>query len=171
VEEAVYCKAEGTTLYIKATGHVTALVCPPLKQAVFERLEAPPPVEAVYLDLSACEYMDSTFLGLIVGTQKHFARQRQGQARKSITLLSVNDACRGLLRTIGVVGMVELSDEKVRFPEDLPQLSDGAKTSARFILDAHEELSAISQDNRQRFSTLTEVLRKAAEAEEGGPKP
>ena len=171
MEEAVYCKSEGATLFLRATGHVTALVCPPLKQAVFERLDSAPPVEAVYLDLGDCEYMDSTFLGLIVGTQKRFSRIKTGQRRKFIVLLRANEACKGLLRTIGVLGMVELSDEAVPFPADLPKLAGGSKASARFILDAHEELSALSADNKQRFSTLTAVLKQAVDAEEGaGPK-
>jgi anti-anti-sigma factor len=170
VEEAVYCKSEGAVLYLRATGHVTALACPPLKQAIFDRLDAAPPIEAVYLDLRDCEYMDSTFLGLIVGTQKRFSRLKSPKARKSIVLLGANEACKGLLRTIGVLGMVELSDEDLPFPADLARLSGESKTSARFILDAHEELSALSADNRQRFSTLTAVLKKVVDAEEGDPQ-
>jgi anti-anti-sigma factor len=170
VEEAVYFKSDGTTLFMRATGHVTALVCPPLKSAVFERLDADPPVDAVYLDLSGCEYMDSTFLGLIVGTQKRFARSGSAERRKSIVLLGVNEACRGLLRTIGVLGIVELSDAAVPFPADLVRLSGEKRTSARFLLDSHEELSSLSDENRKRFSTLTTVLRSAVDAEESRPE-
>jgi anti-anti-sigma regulatory factor len=169
VEEAVYYKSEDLTIYICATGHVTALVCPPLKAAVFERLAAAPPVERIYLDLSCCEYMDSTFLGLIVGTQKRFARivgEGKPCACKSIVLLGVNEACKGLLRTIGVLGMVELSDEKVPFPAKLPRLSSEGRTSARFLLDSHEDLSDLSAENRKRFATLTSVLKSAVDSEE-----
>jgi anti-anti-sigma factor len=166
VEEAVYFKSEGTTLFMKATGHVTALVCPALKAAVFSRLDAEPKVESVYLELSDCEYMDSTFLGLIVGTQKRFSRLSGAEKRKSIVLLGVNEACRGLLRTIGVLGMVELSDERVAIPVDIARLSGETRTSARFLLDAHEELSELSAENRKRFSALTTVLKSAIDTEE-----
>jgi anti-anti-sigma regulatory factor len=168
VEEAVYYKSEAGAIYVRATGHVTALVCPPLKAAVFGRLDADPPASAVYIDLSGCEYMDSTFLGLIVGTQKRFARAtgRQRGDRDSIVLLGVNEACRGLLRTIGVLGMVVLSDAAVPFPADLTRLSGEARASARFLLDAHEELTGLSEENRQRFATLTKVLKGAADGEE-----
>jgi anti-anti-sigma factor len=169
VEEAVYCKSEQRVIYAKATGHVTALVCPPLKAAIFDRLGAEPAVEKIYLDLSSCEYMDSTFLGLIVGTQKRFARLPGRAGGGMIVLLGVNEACKGLLRTIGVLGMVELSDEEVPFPADLPRLSGEARASARFLLDAHEELSGLSSENQRRFSTLTTVLKGAVEAEEGLP--
>jgi anti-anti-sigma factor len=162
VEEAVYYKSEGGAIYMRATGHVTALVCPPLKTAVFNRLDADPPVERVYLDLSDCEYMDSTFLGLIVGTQKRFGRL----AGAAITLLDVNEACTGLLRTIGVLGMVELSDERVPFPAGLERLSGETRMSARFLLDAHQDLSDLSAENRKRFEALTTVLRCAIDSAE-----
>ncbi len=173
MEEAVYFKSTGGTIYMKATGHVTAMVCPPLKLAVFERIDSNPPVERIYLELSDCEYMDSTFLGLIVGTQKRFGRLGGGQkgACPAITLLGVNEACKGLLRTIGVLGMIELSDEKVPFPPDLQRLSGAAKANARFILDAHEELSGLSSENRKRFSTLTSLLKGSIDSDEGKDKP
>jgi anti-anti-sigma regulatory factor len=167
VEEAVFYKSEGNTVFAKATGHVTALVCPPLKSAIFDRLDAEPPIERVYFDLSSCEYMDSTFLGLIVGTQKRFARLGGKGRRPTVTLLNVNDACKGLLRTIGVLGMVELSDDASGFPADLPRVSGEARASARFLLDAHEELNDISEENRKRFASLTSVLKSAVDAEEG----
>jgi anti-anti-sigma factor len=167
MEEAVYYKSENGTVYMKATGHVTALVCSPLKTAIFERIDAEPPVEKIYLELSDCEYMDSTFLGLIVGTQKRFARLSAGRegACRSIVLLGVNAACKGLLRTIGVLGMVELSDERVPFPPDLERLTGAARASARFILDAHEELSDLSTENRKRFATLSSLLKNSLEDE------
>jgi anti-anti-sigma regulatory factor len=171
VEEAVFYKSEGSAIYAKATGHVTALVCPPLKAAIFERLDAEPAVDRVYFDLSDCEYMDSTFLGLIVGTQKRFARLTGTSKRPFITLLDVNDACKGLLRTIGVLGMVELSEASVAFPPDLARISSEGRASARFLLDAHDELASLSEENRKRFSTLTTVLKSAADAEEGKGRP
>ena len=168
MEEAVFYKSADDTIFVRATGHVTALVCPALKAAVFGRLDSEPPVQRVYLDLSECEYMDSTFLGLIVGTQKRFGRIAGSRPadRKAVVLFGVNEPCKGLLRTIGVLGMVELSDSQPPFPGDLERLSEESRASARFILDAHEELSGLSAENRERFAALTSVLKGAAEAEE-----
>jgi hypothetical protein len=111
--------------------------------------------------------MDSTFLGLIVGTQKRFARLggKSRGACGSIVLLGVNEACKGLLRTIGVLGMVELSDEKIPFPPDIQRLTGAARANARFILDAHEELSDLSVENRKRFATLTSLLKGSLDSD------
>jgi hypothetical protein len=70
------------------------------------------------------------------------------------------------LLTIGVLGMVELSDDRIPFPAELERLSGEARASARFLLDAHEELSDLSVDNRKRFATLTTVLKSVVDTEE-----
>lgn len=169
MEEAVFYTSEGGSIFIKATGHVTAAACPPLKDAVFARLEAEPKVDRICIDLEDCEYMDSTFLGLIVGTQKRFARL-SSEGKRKVSLLRVNEACVGLLRTIGVLGMVELIEAAPDFPAELPRLSGESRTSARFLLDAHEELSGISDENKKRFSGLTSVLKSVLENEESKDK-
>lgn len=157
MEEAAYFKEDGETVYIRAEGHVTAAVCPALKTRLFARLDAQPRATAVMFDLSQCEYMDSTFLGLIVGAQKRFA----AAGGDKIRVLHVNEACRGLLRTIGVLGMVELSEEIVAFPSEMEKIDTGSRASARLILDAHEELSGLSEENHKRFAGLTSILREA----------
>lgn len=167
MEEAIFYKNDGTTIFMKATGHVTASVCPMLKDTVFQRLEGEPRIKEIYLDLSECEYMDSTFLGLIVGTQKRFSRLSSPDEKLKMVLFGVNEACKGLLRTIGVLNLVTLSMEKPGFSDNLPRLQGETKASAKFLLDAHEELSGLSEENRKRFSTLTTVLKSAVDAEEG----
>jgi anti-anti-sigma factor len=157
VEETAYFKEDGETVYIRAEGHVTAAVCPPLKAKLFARLDAQPRAQAVLFDLSDCEYMDSTFLGLIVGAQKRF----QAAGGDKIVILNANEACRGLLRTIGVLGLIRLSEEKIALPDDMERMDSGPRASAQFILDAHEELSGLSEENRKRFAGLTSVLRDA----------
>ena len=72
MDEAIFFKESDETIYIRAQGHVTASLCPELKSKAFARLALKPSVQAVYFDLSTCEYMDSTFLGLIVGINKRF---------------------------------------------------------------------------------------------------
>ncbi len=157
MEEAIFIKEEAEALYIRAQGHVTATLCPELKARAFTRLETAPAPKAVYVDLGPCEYMDSTFLGLLVGLNKRF-KQSVG---KPIVLLHANETCLGLLKTIGVLKLVELSNEEVAFPRMLERLSAGPRATAEFLLDAHEELADISEENKRRFSTLTDALKDA----------
>jgi len=167
VEEAAFFTVGDGRILVRAEGHMTALLCPSLKARIFGALEAPEAPACVDFDLSACEYMDSTFLGLIVGVCKRL-KSRSGGGR--VVLHRTNEACLGLLRTIGVLGLVELSSEPCRGSEGMERIEGGPKASARFILDAHEELSALSEENRSRFSTLAAALRGALKDEGAGSR-
>ena len=155
MDEAFFFKDADEGVFIRVQGHVTASRCPELKGRVFSRLDKAPAPAAVYFDLSDCEYMDSTFLGLIVGVNKRF----KALARKPVTVLHANPTCMGLLRTIGVTRLVDISDEDVALPRDTEEIGPSARATAEFILDAHENLSELSEENRNRFAGLTRILR------------
>jgi len=157
VDEALFFKAIGDRIYIKATGHVTAVYCPELKSRCFGRFDEKPPVNAVILDLSECDYMDSTFLGLIVG----LAKRLKTDTAKKISLAGASETCIGLLRTIGVLRLVDLVDPASDFPANLERVGRGATATAQFLLDTHEELSSLSPENRAKFSALSSLLRES----------
>jgi anti-anti-sigma factor len=163
VEEALFLKETNNRIFIKAQGHVTANSCPELKSRVFDRLEAKPAVDEVDIDLSDCEYMDSTFMGLIVGFNKRFLRF----SSHPIRLYGINDTCFKLLKTIGVARLVEFIDDTIRFPEPLERLGSGRKAGAGMILKAHEELMELSEENERKFSALRSILSDAAKDETG----
>jgi len=155
VDEALYIKAVEDRIYIKATGHVTAAYCPELKSRCFARFDEKPPVRSVVLDLSECEYMDSTFLGLIVG----LAKKLKSASDRRLVLAAVSEICIGLLRTIGVLKLVDIADLEPGFPSSLDRVGRGATTTAQFLLDTHEELSSLSEENRAKFSALSSILK------------
>jgi anti-anti-sigma factor len=161
VEEAVFYKDADAVMYIKADGHVTAALCPEVKAKAFARLEEAPAIASIYVELSDCEYMDSTFLGLIVGLNKRF----KAKSGHPLVLLHANPTCLGLLKTIGVLKLVEVSNEERSFPMPMERISLGPRASASFLLDAHEELSDISEENKARFSSLTKALRDSIDKE------
>jgi len=163
VEELLFVKETNNRIYIRAQGHVTANSCPELKSRVFDRLEAKPAVEDVLIDMSGCEYMDSTFMGLIVGFNKRFLRFSE----RPIRLFGVNETCLKLLKTIGILRLVTIESESPRFPEPLECLGSGKKAGAGFVLRAHEELMELSEENERRFSALRSVLKDAAGNETG----
>ncbi|MDX9957258.1 MAG: STAS domain-containing protein [Clostridia bacterium] len=162
VEEALLMRESGNIVYIRAIGHITANTCAELKTRVFGRLEAKPPVDAVYVDLEHCDYMDSTFMGLLVGFNKRFLRF----AEKPITILKANDTCLKLLKTIGVSRLVSLSDENIKFPEPLENLNAVRKAEASMLLRAHEDLMELSEENARRFAALRSVLKQSVDEEQ-----
>jgi anti-anti-sigma factor len=158
VEEALLLSEQNNVIYIRAVGHITANSCADLKARVFERIEAEPIIGNLYVDLSSCNYMDSTFMGLLVGFNKRFLRV----AERPITILGATDTCAKLLKTIGIARMVVMSDEMVAYPERMEAVG-GAKADASFLLAAHEDLIELSEENEKRFSALRTVLAKELE--------
>lgn len=163
MEESLFVKETNNRIYIRALGHITANSCPELKTRVFDRLEAKPAVEDVLLDLTGCEYMDSTFMGLIVGFNKRFLRFSE----KPVRLFGLNETCLKLLRTIGVLRLLSIENEIPHFPEPLERLGASKKAGASFVLKAHENLMELSDANEQRFSSLRTVLKDAVDEETG----
>ena len=74
MEEALLFAERDNKVYIRAFGHITAAACGTLKARIFERFESSPSPDNLYVDLSSCEYMDSTFMGLLVGFNKRLLR-------------------------------------------------------------------------------------------------
>lgn len=162
MEEALYIKEQANTIYIRAQGHVTAALCSDLKSRIFERLEAKPPVENVFVDLSGCDYMDSTFLGLLVGINKRFLRYSE----RPLSIVRPTPPCTELLKTIGILRLVKVIGKTVKFPDSMESVEPAEKATAAFLLDVHENLMDLSDANKSRFSTLYSILKNQLDRSE-----
>lgn len=147
-------KEVDNNIYLSAQGHITARYCTSLKSTVFERLEIQPSVSGIYLDLSSCTYMDSTFLGLIAG----FNKKMKTLNGTKIHVQNADINCMSLLDSMGIARIVDIKNTPVIFPSDMKRIEDTKKTTAIDILTAHENLMDISEDNHKKFSSLHHIL-------------
>ncbi|MBO9647775.1 MAG: SpoIIE family protein phosphatase [Variovorax sp.] len=153
-DEVVFCGETSRAAYLALRGRASWMQCDAFHEAALTVLDGGRPL---VLDLSACEYMDSTCLGTV----------HELVARGGVSLTTVSPAVRGLFE--------ELSMEQVlaAIREDLPAAPElralGAARdhapSQRRILQAHEALSALSERNREGFKDVVDSLR----SEQGGP--
>jgi anti-anti-sigma factor len=109
------------------------------------------------IDLSACTGMDSTFMGLMVGTSQRLKGQ-QGR----LVLVNPTEANLRLLRMLGVsdvvpvIGGSELPAlEFINLSAD-PNL--GPMQRMEIIRRAHQSLVALNEANRAKFATFLEKL-------------
>jgi anti-anti-sigma factor len=158
VPEALRYKEKDDVLYIRAEGHVTAALCADLRFMIFERFDAEPKVKGMYVDLSECTYMDSTFMGLLVGFHKRLARVKAGKLR----IVNPTKTARDLLSGLGLLPLIDIVEEAVPFPADMVDVLKTRTAGADLLLKAHENLMELSEDNVKRFSTLHSVLKKQA---------
>lgn len=163
MEEALYYGDSGEGLYIRAVGHVTASLCSDLKGTVYARLEQTPALGEFMIDLSQCDYMDSTFMGLIVGFNKKF----QKASGKRLEILNPSPECLKLLTSLGIIKLLTIVDNpRTQIPHPLSKLSKTEKPTAELLLKAHEDLSELSPENEKKFSVLQSILKKQIETQE-----
>lgn len=164
MEEALYYSELANILYIRATGHITAAPCTELRNRVTERLQHDPRPIGIYIDFSACEYMDSTFMGLLVGVNKRF----QKLSGSRIILFNLNKTCHDLLDTLGIIDLVSVSAEAVEFPQDMEKVVEAGSTNPEFLLNAHENLMELSEENKKKFETLGTILKQQIKKNDSG---
>ena len=159
VGEALNYKENDGKLYLKAQGHISAALCADLRSLVFDRFDRAPPVSAMYVDLSLCDYMDSTFMGLLVGFNKRILRS----SGKRLSIVAPSKPAADLLSGLGLSSLVEIL-ERESFPEGMENIIKTRNANSDLLLKAHENLMELSEENRKKFSTLHAVLKGQSES-------
>ena len=155
VAEALLFKEDRNTLYLRAQGHITASLCADLRTLVFSRLETTPRIESMYVDLSACDYMDSTFMGLLVGFNKRLVKA----AGKKLAIVKPSVTALELLEGLGITTLVDVVDDTVDFPPEMKNILKTQDTGPDLLLRTHENLMELSEENRKKFSILHSLLK------------
>jgi anti-anti-sigma factor len=156
VAEALLYKEINATIYIKAEGHITAALCADLRERFFSRLNTEPRINTLYVNLSKCEYMDSTFIGLLIGFNKQLIRF----AKKSITIVQPSETTYNLLEDLGLTTLLEIVDTPIPFPEDMENIIQTKKTGVDLLLTTHENLMEVSEENKNKFASLHKALKE-----------
>jgi anti-anti-sigma factor len=154
VENAVYYKERDNVIYVKAYGHVNANLCTGLRTRVFDRFESGEPLSMIYVDLSECDYMDSTFMGLLVGFNKRLMKT----GGLKLTIVRPTDECKNLLSLLGILNLATVSELPVELPPNMLDVSKEDSAPAEMLLNAHENLMEISEENRKKFELLHNIL-------------
>ena len=153
--------------FISARGSIRAQLCYPLRDAVLARLEEAERAPAVYADLSECRYMDSTFIGLLVGIDKKL-RAISGER---LHVLRPSLECLDILGQIGLRDFLLIEDQEQRDPPLMSVISPGTgRPGAEFVLRAHEALMETSEEARKKFSLLQKMLEKKLNQEKTPPE-
>ena len=106
------------------------------------------------LDLSGCEYMDSTCLGTV----------HELVARGGVVLAGVTPAVRALFEELSMQQVLAAIRDDIPAAPELYALGTerGQAAVQKRILQAHEALSALSEHNREEFKEVVESLRSEA---------
>ncbi len=112
------------------------------------------------IDLSCCNYMDSTFLGMLTG----LGSKIKERSLPTIKLINASERIIEMLENLGVYPFFEIvkSESVIGSFKKLQGSSLGKDDKSREMLEAHENLVSISQANEAKFRDVVALLREKA---------
>ncbi len=150
---------KGNVHRIKVTGRATFDCAPPLRDLA-KTLETTP-FDGIQVDLSACEWMDSTFMGVLamLGLRAH-------ALKVPMDICAAGDENISLLTGLGLKKLFNFADTPFDAePEsgsddwksgtpDTVQAAEGAQT----VLEAHQTLMGVDEGNVQKFQAVVDLV-------------
>jgi len=165
ITDSILVGEDGRGIFLAALGSIRASLCYPLREAVLSRIEEAADVPAVFLDLSRCVYMDSTFIGLAVAMDRKLQRGSDGR----LHVVDPSPECVDLLRQLGLLEILLVQTGGMNPPAMRGLDAASERPGAEFILRAHEALMESSEEARRKFGLLRDVLERKLRAE-GSPE-
>lgn len=149
-------------LYVGLQGRATQRTCPTADKIVNDFLASKPENHSVTLDLTGCEWVDSTCAGWFVSLTKRVSRFTDGR----IVLTGCSARCRASIEKMSLASLFEFMDpispdesETVRCTtSDQPK-----KEELKLMLEAHEALAAVNPENARVFAPIAAALRTQIE--------
>lgn len=149
---------------VVAAGEMRAADTCALNDCLLPYIEKAGDMKRIYIDLTQCDYMDSTFIGFITAltikcrknacdivrivapSEKAMHALRKLSALKEISILEG--------APIEHVPVFEVTSEKGSFD---------ARKNIELVFEAHAVLSELSEENRREFGDLLEELKRVLE--------
>ncbi len=118
------------------------------------------------IDLKDCNYMDSTFTGLLVILEKY----AKNKLNSRFEILNPSKFCQKILDTMGLIPLFKISENKADYEKQSVALEPFQieKTEEAILMYlAHKELSGISNENKKEFEDVQKFLTEHIEKETG----
>lgn len=115
------------------------------------------------LDVSECQLMDSTFLGVLAGLGVKFSQERNGNGPATLELLNPSPRIFDLIDNLGIAHLFQFHKGAAPATDQLNPLApapcapDRTET-ARTCLEAHKLLMEINPANVSKFKDVTRFL-------------
>jgi anti-anti-sigma factor len=144
------------TGYVRVHGSATFGLAGSLRDFVNRQIEAGR--RGVLVDLGQCDTMDSTFVGTLTSLTLACRRSHKG----CLKLFNVGPHLREILATLGLARILDIVTATdvgdVHFNPLAPAATDKV-TVAELMLDAHETLAELSDQNALEFKNVIDYLR------------
>ena len=155
--------SSGDKCLIKVEGRTTWECSPPLQELANNISSGA--YAGIVFDLSACEWMDSTIMGIMAMIGKKTLEARMPQVEMANTSPKIVK----LLKELGVDQLFSFTTGASNLPQPTWVATDTSSYSkkkiAKTILDAHETLINLDKSNAPRFQNVVDLLKKDIDEE------
>ncbi|GAA4339134.1 hypothetical protein GCM10023165_18220 [Variovorax defluvii] len=154
--EVVFFGEADHVAWLALRGRASWMQCDAFHEAALAVLDRGRPL---VLDLSGCEYMDSTCLGTV----------HELVARGGVSLAEVAPSVRAMFEELSMQQVLAaVREDRPAAPELYPLDAGGDQAAVqKRILKAHEALSALSERNREEFKDVVASLRGEQDGQHG----
>ena len=161
MSDKLYYSEKNNKSFIKAEGHITASLCQDLRQKIFDKLSSGS-ISEINVDLSDCNYMDSTFMGILVG----FNRRLEKANGNKVAIYGAGKECLSLLESMEMIKVLKIMplEQKIEANIQYTELGKNQDIDPNLLLKSHENLMELSESNKQKFSTLHDILQSQINA-------
>jgi anti-anti-sigma factor len=142
---------------LKFSGDVRVLMSSALDN-YFSSLYQKPVLDRMIVDMTETQGIDSTALGLIA----KMAIQLRNRFNVSPTIVSTNPDITRILKSMSIdliCNIVENMDNTETQFDELSQLDETEETVRQKVIEAHQTLMALSDENKAEFKDLISVLK------------
>jgi anti-anti-sigma factor len=148
---------DGTTMFVRVIGQGSAANCSFFRDLADSLLERG--YNRFVVDLSQCEWIDSTFMGALVGLT---LAMQPGVEPATIQIVNAQGTVIRALDHLGLRSILNIVKLPVRppigtFERIAPRVLE-ADERVKMIRKAHEHLCAVTEENRSRFAPFLEAL-------------
>ena len=161
MEDVLKIGIKGELILIKAEGRMRAGNCFSLNQFLHPYIENVKRKIKIMIDLSKCDYMDSTFIGFILS----LIIKHQSHTPDSVKILNPSEKCKKLLKGLSCLKQVNVCNNT-----QIPNISTfklensvsdfNCRENIELVFEAHKRLSKINKKNRDEFKSLVNELKR-----------
>lgn len=175
-ESAVLCAVlDGDkAAVVRVEGRGNFMNSVPLKK-FSDRLHSEGNPSQFIFDLTKCETMDSTFMGVLAAISIGQARS----GRRKVVVANPNEHVVRLLKTLGLINLLEILDPLRAEEENALRQAESMlapatpspvshKDQISHTLEAHRLLCRLSGENERQFQTVVSLLEKSLKEETKG---
>lgn len=153
----IFATFESSTAVVRVRGRAQAHQCPAFRRFAEEALSGH--ARRLQVDLSECEYFDSTFLGTLL----HLRKTPGQDGGSMLTLVAPSEQCLQILGRMGARslfridngGPVDDSQQWHILPEEQPgQCGFDFKKN---VVDAHQELAKVDGPMQDKYRMIAEI--------------